>query len=170
MRVGDDRVKSASLQRLLKEYENVMFHNGESVDDFAMHINRLVTSLRELDEKMEDGHVVRKILRLVPKKLRQVAVAIEMLVDLDTMTMEELVSRLRMAEAADIEDVAYGMTADGVECLLLMEEQWEARCCQRTGKEETRGSNGGGRSLGHDKDDDNTSTSSGGSRGAGGHH
>jgi hypothetical protein len=95
----------------LKEYENVMFHNGESVDDFAMHINRLVTSLRELDEKMEDGHVVRKILRLVPKKLRQVAVAIEMLVDLDTMTMEELVSRLRMAEAADIEDVAYGMTA-----------------------------------------------------------
>ena len=38
MRVGDDRVKAASVQRLWKEYENVVFRNGESVGDFAMHI------------------------------------------------------------------------------------------------------------------------------------
>jgi formylmethanofuran dehydrogenase subunit C len=68
MRVGDERIKSVSLQRLLKEYKNVAF--GESVDDFAMRINGLVTILRELGEKMEDGRVV-----MVPKKLRQVVVA-----------------------------------------------------------------------------------------------
>jgi formylmethanofuran dehydrogenase subunit C len=70
MRVGDERIKSASLQRLLKEYKNVVFRDGESVDDFAMRINGLVTILRELGEKMEDGRVV-----MVPKKLRQVVVA-----------------------------------------------------------------------------------------------
>jgi hypothetical protein len=61
------------------------------VDYFAMRINRLVASLRELGEEMEDSHVVRKILLVIPKKLRQVGVTIEMLVDLDTMTMEQLV-------------------------------------------------------------------------------
>lgn len=47
MRVGDDRAKSASMQRLLKEFKNVAFHDGESVDDFAMHINGLVASLAQ---------------------------------------------------------------------------------------------------------------------------
>jgi hypothetical protein len=69
MRFGDERIKSVSLQRLLKEYKNVAFRDGESVDDFAMRINGLVTILRELGEKMEDGRVV-----MVPKKLRQVVV------------------------------------------------------------------------------------------------
>jgi uncharacterized FlgJ-related protein len=40
MRVDDDCVKSASLQRLSKEYESVK----ESVDDFAMRINGLIAS------------------------------------------------------------------------------------------------------------------------------
>ncbi|KAF0893816.1 hypothetical protein E2562_029702 [Oryza meyeriana var. granulata] len=47
---------------------------------------------------MEDSRVVKKILRVVPKKLKQVAVAIEMLMDLNTMPVEELVGRLRIAE------------------------------------------------------------------------
>jgi hypothetical protein len=71
------------------------------VDDFVMRINGLVASLCELGEETEDSHVVMKIL----KKLRQVGVAIEMLTDLDTMTMEQLVGRLLVAEVADAEDV-----------------------------------------------------------------
>jgi hypothetical protein len=41
-------------------------------------------------------------------------VAIEMLGDLDTMTMEELAGRLHVAEAAYTKDVAYGVTADSI--------------------------------------------------------
>jgi hypothetical protein len=88
MRVDNDRVKSASLQSLLNEYENVTLHDGESIDDLMMCINGLVACLRELGEEMEDRRVVRKILRVIPKKLRQVGVVIEMLMDLDTMTVE----------------------------------------------------------------------------------
>ena len=94
MRVGDDRVKSANVQRLLKEFENVAFHDGESVGDFAMRINGLIASLRDLGEEMEESHVVKKVLRVVPKRLKQVAVAIEMLVDMDDMSVKEIVGPL----------------------------------------------------------------------------
>jgi hypothetical protein len=77
---------------------------------------KLVASLRELSKEMEDSRVVKKILRVVPKKSWQVAVAIEMLTDLNTMFVEGLVGRLRVAEAANVEDVA-----NGIERLLLTE-------------------------------------------------
>jgi hypothetical protein len=79
MRVGDNHVKSASVQRLMKEeFENFTFRDKESIDDFTMRISGLVASLRELGEEMEDNCVVKKILRVVPKKVKQVMVAIEM--------------------------------------------------------------------------------------------
>jgi hypothetical protein len=79
MRVGDNHVKSASVQRLMKEeFENFTFRDKESIDDFTMRISGLVASLRELGEEMEDNCVVKKILRVVPKKMKQVMVAIEM--------------------------------------------------------------------------------------------
>lgn len=166
MRIGDDRVKAASVQRLWKEYENVGFRDGESVGDFALRINGLVASLREMGETLEDHRVVKKILRVVPKRLKQVAVAIEMLTDLNTTTIEELVGRLRVAEDADNDDAKQDIT-EGVEQLLLTEEQWEARRRQR-GKEHARGGNGRRRNGGgndHDNtDDDTSSTLSGMSR------
>jgi hypothetical protein len=146
MRAGDDRVKA-------KEYENVAFHSGESVDDFTMRINGLVASLRELSEEMEDSRVVTKILCVILKKFRQVGVVIEMLVDLNTMTVEQLVGRLCVAEAADAEDVADGVAVDGVG-RLLTEKQWEAHRRQRS-KERSHGGD-------QDKDDDDTSSTSSG--------
>ncbi|KAL6633643.1 hypothetical protein ACP70R_026314 [Stipagrostis hirtigluma subsp. patula] len=165
-RVGDDRVKSANVQRILKEFETVAFHAGESVDEFAVRIDGLVTSLRDLGETMEDSRVVKKILRVVPKKLKQVAVAIEMFLDLNTLPVDELVGRLRVAEQADEEDEKTG----GAARLLLTEEQWEAR--RRGGKERARGGEGrrggearrgsGGKSGGeYDDDDGGSSTCSG---------
>jgi hypothetical protein len=78
---------------------------------------------------------------------------IEMLVDLNTMTVEQLVGQLCVAEAADAEDVADGMAVDGVG-RLLTEKQWEAHRRQR-GKERSHGGD-------QDKDDDDTSSTSSG--------
>jgi hypothetical protein len=41
---------------------------------------------------------VQKILRVLPRKMRQVVVSIQMLCDLNTMSVEELLGRLRVAE------------------------------------------------------------------------
>jgi hypothetical protein len=89
---------------------------------------------------------------VVPKRLKQVAVAIEMLADIDTMEIEELVGRLQVAEDADAEDQA-ASSAEHAGQLLLTEEQWEARRRQRRGKEHAHGHD--------DDDDDGSSTSSG---------
>ena len=70
MHAGDDRMKDASIQRLMKQFDNLTFRDGESVGDFAMRINGLITSLRELGEKIEDSRVVKKVLRVVPVRLK----------------------------------------------------------------------------------------------------
>jgi hypothetical protein len=122
MRVGDDRVKAANVERLMKAFETVTFRDSENVDEFVMRVNGIVSGLRELGEKIEDNRVVRKILRVLPRKMRQVAVSIQMLCDLNTMSVEELLGRRRVAEEQD--DIEEESTDPA--CLLFTEEQWEA--------------------------------------------
>jgi hypothetical protein len=162
-------MKDASIQRLMKQFEALAFRDGESVADFAMRINGLVTSLRELREELPDSRVVKKVLRVVPKKLRQVAVTIEMFGDLNTMSMEELVGRLQLAEDAEVEEQE--ATKAHTEQLLLTKEQWEARWHQRSKENAHNGGvRRGGSKKGDGRDgecedgDDGTSTCSGRSR------
>ncbi|CAN6328796.1 unnamed protein product [Urochloa humidicola] len=167
-RVGDERVKQASVQWILKEFETVVHIDGENIDDLATRIDGLVVELRELGEPMEDKRVVRKILRVIPKRYNQIACAIEMLSDLDTVTMPGLVGRLRVAEDRCINDEVAAVEAC-VSRLLLAEEQWEARQRQRGRKEKGHGGgarrSGGGHGGDRDDDDDgSSSTSSGGGR------
>ena len=68
MRVGADRVKEANAQRLLKDFENIAFKEGETVDDFAMRINALAADLRTLGESLDETKVVKKMLRVLPNK------------------------------------------------------------------------------------------------------
>ena len=66
MRIGADRVKEVNAQKLLKEFENIQFKEGESVDDFGMRITNLVGNLKTLGETIDDLRVVKKFLRVVP--------------------------------------------------------------------------------------------------------
>jgi hypothetical protein len=170
---GDDRMKDASIQRLMKQFESMAFRNGESVADFAVRINGLVTSLRELGEEMQDSRVVKKVLRVVPKKLRQVAVTVEMFGNLNTMSMEELVGRLQVAEDADAEEHE-ASNGDNTGQLLLTHEQWASRQRQhgkerapgggaRGGGGREKGGRSGGREDGSDDDDGASSVRSGAS-------
>jgi hypothetical protein len=98
MRVGADRVKEVNAQRLLKEFENIQFKEGESVDDFGMRITNLVGNLKTLGETIDDLRVVKKFPRVAPPRFIQIVVSIEMFVDLKTLTVDELVGRFRAAE------------------------------------------------------------------------
>ena len=138
-----------------------------------MRICGLVGKLHALGEKVEEGRVVKKILRVLPPRYNQIACSIEMLLDLNKLSVEELVGRLRVTE----DRCGVVAAADGVKRLLLTEEQWEARRRQHD-KDRARGGDGwrgsgekdGGRSGGHDDiDDDSSSTSSGLSRRAASH-
>jgi hypothetical protein len=165
MRLGDEYVCEANAQKLLGAFENVKFRDGEMIDEFAMRLNTLASKLRTLGEKVDEVRLVKKMLRIVPKQYRQIAMSILVtLLDLNTLSLEGLVGRLRAAEVGgDEEEEAQGMVR-----LLLTEEQWEARRHQHSGKGRAGngdgGSRGGGRHNNDNDDDGGSSTSSSMSR------
>ena len=122
-----------------------------------MRIIGLVDKLGELGEEMEDSCVVKKMLHVVRKRYKQVVVSIEMHSDLNKMSVEELIGRLRVAEDADAEEAADNIEK-GVQELLLTEEQWETCWRQRGGKERACGG-GSGHGGDHDEDDRNSTCS-----------
>jgi hypothetical protein len=99
MCLGADRVKVVNAQKLLAEFEAISFQSGETIEDFVVRIRKLATDLKGLGEtSVDDARVVKKFLRVVPPKYNQVVVTIEMFCDLKTLSVEELVGRLRAVE------------------------------------------------------------------------
>ena len=98
MRMGVHRVREATAQRLRAEFEPINFRDGETLDAFGMRITALVNHLRTLGGHVDEVRVVQKVLRVVPSRYAQIVVAIETLLDLNTITVEELIGRLRTSE------------------------------------------------------------------------
>jgi hypothetical protein len=153
---GDEHVKVANVQCLMKEFELLSFRDGETVADFAVRVDRLNTRLIDHGEVLGDSRVVRKVLRAVPRRLKQVVVSIEIHGDLNTMTLDELVGQLQVAEDTDAEDEPATKGGSGDQ-LLLTKGQWEACSRQHGGGKRRGGDDHGGD---HDEDDGASSTSS----------
>ena len=98
MPMGVHRVREATWQRLRVEFKQIAFHDGETLDAFGMRITSLVNQLRTLGDNVKEVRVVQKLLRVVPPHYVQIAVAIETLLDLSTISVEEIIGRLRTAE------------------------------------------------------------------------
>ena len=138
MRVGVDRVREAKEQGFRRQFESMRFKEGERPEEFAMRLTAVVADIRDMGGVMEDEHVNKKLLRVVPKKYKPVAISLEQLLDIKTMALEVLVGRLSMIDSySDDEEVSSGGK------LYLTEEQWEARVKQR--EQEGSGSGGKGR-------------------------
>jgi hypothetical protein len=68
MCIGSDRVRKGKVQQLKKEFEMVSFRDGKSVDDFALRLTNLITSLATLRAPIDETQVVEKLLRaLLPR-------------------------------------------------------------------------------------------------------
>jgi hypothetical protein len=125
-RVGSDSVQETKLQRLRRELENIRFKPGEKVDDFTDRLQELVAAMETLGEEVPSRKVVTKLLRVVPKSLSQVAVAIEITSDLNTLSLEDASGRLRAAEEREGEDdEQLQIRVD--DKLYMTHEQWVAR-------------------------------------------
>ncbi|XP_066392090.1 uncharacterized protein [Miscanthus floridulus] len=98
MRVGAVRVKEISVQNLLKEFENIEFKEGESMDDFGMRITNLVATLKYLGETIDNPRAVKKFLCVLPSRFNQVVVSIKMFCDMKTLSVEDLLGRLHAVE------------------------------------------------------------------------
>ena len=68
MQMGSAAVREAKAQGLRREFEDIRFKPGENVDDFAMRLTGLVNNLSIYGDPVGDARVVRKFLRVVPRK------------------------------------------------------------------------------------------------------
>jgi transposase InsO family protein len=93
---------------LRKEFDSLSFKDGETVDEFSMRIDALVQQLRTLEDEIEEPTVVCMFLQALPRHYHQIAMAIETLLELGEISIEELIGRLKAAEER------YVLTGGGV--------------------------------------------------------
>nr|GEW23380.1 zinc finger, CCHC-type [Tanacetum cinerariifolium] len=70
----------------------------ETIDIFTTKLRTLVNKAASLGHTMEDETLVRKLLNAVPDRYLQIVASIEQYSDLDEMTLEEVVGRLKTYE------------------------------------------------------------------------
>ncbi|XP_073360416.1 uncharacterized protein [Aegilops tauschii subsp. strangulata] len=92
---GHTRVKQANLQTLLRNYETLVMGDNEFVDAFASRVATLVNRIRALGENLTETLVVRRFLRAAPPRYLQIITAIEQCVDLETLSIDDLVGRYK---------------------------------------------------------------------------
>ncbi len=146
MRVGDDRVRAAATQHLLRQFETAEIKVEESIEDYSMRLSGMVQHLAKLGETVAEPKVVGKFLRSVPHKYKQIVVAIQTLLDVETLTLANVTGRLKAAED-ELEAPPASVNHAGK--LYLTEEAWEEKWRLREGSgaggSSDRGGGGGGR-------------------------
>jgi hypothetical protein len=86
----------SSAQRVRRQYENISFLDGESLDNFTLRLGKMVHELEILGDLEEPRKVAAKYFSVVPKRFVLVAVSIESLLDTTSMSIEEITDRLRV--------------------------------------------------------------------------
>ncbi|WVZ91404.1 hypothetical protein U9M48_037581 [Paspalum notatum var. saurae] len=81
VRMGVERVRESNAQKLRRDLHDIKFKDGESVDDFSLRLSNLANNLRLLGDNVEDKELVKKML--------QVAISIETLLDVGDLSLEE---------------------------------------------------------------------------------
>jgi hypothetical protein len=93
-----DRVRKAKAQTLRQEFNVITFNEGESIDDFSCRLTKITDQLAILGDVYEEETIVRKFLHALPERFHQISVAIETLLDLEEVSLDELVGRLKATE------------------------------------------------------------------------
>ncbi|KAG8088555.1 hypothetical protein GUJ93_ZPchr0010g8470 [Zizania palustris] len=139
MRVGDDRVCASMAQALLRQFETTSFKEGESIEDYSMRLSSMVQQLATLGEKVDEAKVVGEFLQSAPHRYKQIVLAIQTLLDVDTHTLANVTGRLKSAEELE----APPPTVNHASKLYLSEEAWEEKWKLCASEKSTGGGPGG---------------------------
>jgi hypothetical protein len=91
-------VKEVNAEKLYREFDDISFKLDGCVEESAMCISTMGNQLRSFGDDLSDKKVMKKMLQSVPEHLEQVAISMEMLLDLDTLSIEEAASHLQAVE------------------------------------------------------------------------
>ncbi|XP_071699570.1 uncharacterized protein [Rutidosis leptorrhynchoides] len=96
--LGAERVQKAHLQTLRSELEMLKMKENETMNDFSGKISAIVAKFKSLGSNLEDEVVVRKLLNSAPKKYLPIIASIEQYSDLEKMSFDEALGRLKAYE------------------------------------------------------------------------
>src|SRR5664279_1436828 len=163
MQLGALRVQEAKAMVLNTQFDSIWFKEGDDVVDFGMRLQTLVSHLSLLGVKKTEGDVVRKFISVVPRRLKQIAHSITTLLDINTLSVEELVGRLKASEDCEEEEPESKESGR----LLLTEEEWFVRSRQQSaaGASSSSTSRSRGRAHGRRRGGRGQSAQGGGGRG-----
>ena len=74
---GDAKVKSAKLQTLRIEYENLRMRSDENIASFFLRLDDVVNRMKNLGETITESTLVEKILRSLTTKFESKVFALE---------------------------------------------------------------------------------------------
>jgi hypothetical protein len=80
--------RKQNAERLRWEFGEHTFKLGKTVEDFSIRLNNVVGDLRVLGDVVSDKEVIKHMLHAVPERLEQVAISMETLLDLDSLSIE----------------------------------------------------------------------------------
>lgn len=124
--VGVDRVKKSKLTTLRSEFDSLKFHDGETIDEFTGRISRIADQVALYGKAYTEEEICRRFLQASPPKFDQIAAAIETLLDLSDVSVDELIGRLKAAEVRLAPSVG-----DSLHKLNLTEDELVARLSSR---------------------------------------
>ncbi|GJT42791.1 zinc finger, CCHC-type containing protein [Tanacetum coccineum] len=96
--VGEEKVQQARLQSLMIGFQTLQMKEDETMDAFTAKLNGYATKAKELGKTLDESLLVRKLLDSTPDKFIQIVASIEQTSDLDNITLDEIVGKLKAFE------------------------------------------------------------------------
>ena len=93
------------------------------MEDFSLRLQTLISKLKSHGVTIDEEEVVSKYLHSVSAKYIQIALSIEMMLDLSTLTIKDVAGRLWAVD----EHLEQAIATKDSGKLLLTEEEWAAR-------------------------------------------
>jgi hypothetical protein len=112
------------------------------VEDFSLWLQSIISQLAAHGITIDDEEAVSKYLRVVPPKYTQIALSIETMLDMSTLTIVDLTRRLRAV------DNHIGAIAAAYNGKLLLTEEWVARMKEKQSREGSSSRGGDGKRRG----------------------
>ena len=96
--LGAEQVKEARLQTLISEFEGLKMKDTSSIDDFSSKLSGMASVSATLGESISQERLVKKFLTSLPKHFVHIVAALEQVLDLKSISFEEVVGRLKAYE------------------------------------------------------------------------
>jgi hypothetical protein len=122
---------------LTKSYEDLKMEKSETVDHFAARFVTLINGIRGYGKKLDEVKNARRFLHATPAHYMQIVTSIEQCLDLNTLTVEDLVGRFKAHDERI--RLSFG-DPEQSDHLMLTKQQW-----MTLSKEVQGGSTSGGK-------------------------